>query len=148
MLRPSPKLEEIDRRHARERLARRSYAEALEVFSALWREAAALDATFPGPWRDDIGPDRVDEIIDAARAAGLRVLPDEPRELVAESFVLPSEERETGLRVDFIFSTTPYETQAIDRAVRVEVRDESVPFAAVPGREDMPEEVEALRRKV
>lgn len=57
MLRHSPKLDEIDRRHARERLAKRSYAEALAVFAALWREAAALDPDFPGPWRDDLDPD-------------------------------------------------------------------------------------------
>lgn len=35
-----------------------------------------------------------------------------------------------ALRVDFIFSTTPYEAQAIDRAVEVEMQDESVRFAA------------------
>lgn len=57
MLRPSPKLEEIDRRHARERLARRSYSEALAVFAALWREASALDGEFPGPWREDLEAD-------------------------------------------------------------------------------------------
>jgi hypothetical protein len=57
MLRPSPKLDEIDRRHARERLAERSYAEALAVFAALWREAVALDPGFPGPWRDDLEAD-------------------------------------------------------------------------------------------
>lgn len=57
MLRPSSRLDEIDRRHARERLATRTYAEALEVFAALWREAAALNPDFPGDWRDDIGPD-------------------------------------------------------------------------------------------
>jgi hypothetical protein len=33
------------------------------------------------------------------------------------------------MRVDFIFSTTPYEAQAIARAVRVDVAGESVPFA-------------------
>lgn len=53
----SPKLDEIDRRHARERLAGRSYAEALEVFAALWREAVALRPDFPGDWRDDLAPD-------------------------------------------------------------------------------------------
>lgn len=57
MLRPSPKLEEIDRRHASERLAGRSYAEALAVFTALWQEAASLDPDFPRSWRDDLTPD-------------------------------------------------------------------------------------------
>lgn len=53
----SPKLDEIDRRHSRERLADCSYTEALEVFAALWREAAALRPDFPGDWRDDLAPD-------------------------------------------------------------------------------------------
>lgn len=57
MLRPSPKLDEIDRRHARERLARRSFAEALAAFAALWREAAALNSDFPGSWQEDLGAD-------------------------------------------------------------------------------------------
>lgn len=69
VLRPSPKLEEIDRRHARERLAERSYVEALAVFTALWLEAASLDPDFPGSWRDDLAPDRLPEVTDAAAAA-------------------------------------------------------------------------------
>lgn len=138
-----------------------------------------------------IGPDRASELLDVAEAAGLVPLPGDPDGFVSETFVLPCEEPESGLRVDFIFSTTPYEAQAIDRAVEVDVRDASVPFAAVedllihklfagrprdledaagvvrrkgeeidwdyvrrwaeefatvPGREEMPERVEELRR--
>lgn len=36
---------------------KRSYHEALAVFAALWREAAALRDDFPGDWREDIAPD-------------------------------------------------------------------------------------------
>jgi len=57
MLRPSPDLDGIDRRHARERLGARTYAEALEVFAALWGEAVALNPDFPGDWREDLAPD-------------------------------------------------------------------------------------------
>lgn len=58
MIRPSPILAELDRRHARERLARRSWQEALEVYAALWREARSLDPDFPGrDWRADLIPD-------------------------------------------------------------------------------------------
>ncbi|MFW6193698.1 MAG: nucleotidyl transferase AbiEii/AbiGii toxin family protein [Gemmatimonadota bacterium] len=77
-----------------------------------------------------VGPDRLPEILGAAEAAGLSPLPDQPGEFAEETFVLPCEEPETGLRVDFIFSTTPYESRAIGRAVSVEVRDTSVPFAS------------------
>lgn len=71
MLRHSPKIDEIDRRHARERLGRRTYAEALEVFAALWREAAALNPDFPGDWRDDLAAD-------LAIARAVNGLPPEP----------------------------------------------------------------------
>jgi predicted nucleotidyltransferase len=42
---------------------------------------------------------------------------------------VPAAEDDTGIRVDFIFSTTPYEAQAIERAERVDVRGQKVPFA-------------------
>jgi len=58
MRRSSPKLDAVDRRHAVERLGARTYAEALEVFAALWREALAVRPDFPGDdWRDDLAPD-------------------------------------------------------------------------------------------
>lgn len=78
-----------------------------------------------------IPPDRASEIVAAAEAAGLAPLPGDPLGFARDTFVLPSEEPATGLRVDFIFSTTPYEAQAIQRAVEVAVEDETVPFAAV-----------------
>lgn len=77
-----------------------------------------------------VAPDRLPEVTDAAAAAGLTALPEELEDFVDETFVLPCEEPDTGVRVDFIFSSTPYEARAIDRAVQVEIRDESVPFAA------------------
>lgn len=42
--------------------------------------------------------------------------------------MLPALDEATGIRVDLIFSTTPYEAQAIERAIRVEIADEQVPF--------------------
>lgn len=138
------------------------------------------------------GPDRLDDVLDAARETGLEPLPDDPAAFVQETFVLPCEEPGTRLRVDFVFSTTAYEAEAIGRAVRVEIAGEKVPFASaedlilhklfagrprdledaagvvrrkgagldwayvgawarrfaeVPGREGMPDQVEALREK-
>ncbi len=48
-----------------------------------------------------------------------------------DTCVLPAHDVDTGIRVDFIFSTTPYERQAIERAVIVELGGEPVPFASV-----------------
>ena len=60
----------------------------------------------------------------------LTPLPSDVRAFVRETFVLPVREAERGVRVDFIFSTTPYERQAIARAERVTLEDAAVPFAA------------------
>lgn len=62
------------------------------------------------------------------RLEPLLPLPDVER-FVRETFVLPVREPETGLRVDFVFSTTPYERAAIGRAVHVSLGGVSVPFA-------------------
>ena len=47
-----------------------------------------------------------------------------------DTFVLPVHDAATGVRVDFIFSTTPYEQQAIQRAVIIDLGGEPVPFAS------------------
>jgi hypothetical protein len=44
--------------------------------------------------------------------------------------VLPARHGGTGIRADFIFSTTPYEQQAIGRAVRVILDGTCVSFAS------------------
>ena len=48
---------------------------------------------------------------------------------VRRTFVLPARHAATGMRVDFIFSTTPYEAEAVARAQRVPVGGTAVPFA-------------------
>jgi hypothetical protein len=45
--------------------------------------------------------------------------------------VLPAMDKSTGIRVDFIFSFTPYETQAIQRAKKGNILGQDVSFAAV-----------------
>ncbi len=78
-----------------------------------------------------VSPDRLETVIEAARAAGLSILPEDPAGFVRDTFVLPAAQPDTGIRVDLIFSTTPYESQAIVRAVRVRVGGWEVPFASV-----------------
>ena len=57
MIRPTPELDDLERRWTREGLAGMGYREALSIFEALWSEALALNPDFPGNWRDDLGPD-------------------------------------------------------------------------------------------
>ncbi|HEX9886709.1 MAG TPA: nucleotidyl transferase AbiEii/AbiGii toxin family protein [Longimicrobiales bacterium] len=76
-----------------------------------------------------VGPDHLPEVLKACRELGLIPLPENVDAFVRSTFVLPAEDPTTGIRVDLIFSTTPYEGQAIARAVRVTVGGAEVPFA-------------------
>lgn len=76
-----------------------------------------------------VGPDALPRLLEACRSLGLEPLPEDLETFVRDTFVLPAADPDTGIRVDFIFSTTPYERQAIERAVRVKLDDTEVPFA-------------------
>jgi hypothetical protein len=69
-------------------------------------------------------------VLQACANLGLTPLPTNPERFVSETFVLPARHAVTGIRVDFIFSTTPYEHQAIGRAVPVILHGTRVPFAS------------------
>lgn len=57
MIRSTAELARFERRYARERGRTVTYAQALDVFAALWAEAVALNGDFPGDWQEDIRPD-------------------------------------------------------------------------------------------
>jgi predicted nucleotidyltransferase len=62
--------------------------------------------------------------------SGLKILPENPEDFAKETNVLPAEESKIRIRVDFIFSFTPYETQAVKRAKKVLMNDYPVKFAS------------------
>ena len=62
---------------------------------------------------------------------GLKVLVKKDQEFVARTMVLPTKEKESEIRVDFIFSFSPYERQAIGRARNVKVGRTQVKFASL-----------------
>lgn len=64
----------------------------------------------------------------------LKILVDNPRDFANETKVLPAEETKLKIRVDFIFSFTFYETQAIKRSKKVWLAGYPVRFAS---REDV-----------
>lgn len=137
-------------------------------------------------------PQRLDDVLSVCRSVGLDPLPDHVDAFVRDTFVLPAADPGTGIRVDFVFSTTPYEAEAVRRAIPTDVGGTPVPFAsaedlilhklfagrprdledvagivrrkgtridwdyvrtwaaefaAVPGREDLPEQVRRLERE-
>jgi len=75
-----------------------------------------------------VDPSRLSDIQSVCDTLGLVPLPSDLEQFVRSTFVLPAR-AESGVRVDFIFSTTPYEGLAIERAVRVELEGVAVPFA-------------------
>jgi predicted nucleotidyltransferase len=74
--------------------------------------------------------DRFDDLASLSQEIGLTLLPQDPLKFVNETMVLPSLEQSTGIRVDFIFSFSPYEYQAIQRARKILFGAQSVQFAA------------------
>ena len=77
-----------------------------------------------------VDADHLDELLEVARDLSLRTLPDEVRKFVQQTMVLPCLHEDTGIRVDFIFSFTPYETQAIQRSNRIQIQGTEVCFAS------------------
>jgi predicted nucleotidyltransferase len=60
----------------------------------------------------------------------LKMLPENPKNFAKETNVLPAEEPTSGFRIDFIFSFSPYETQAIKRAKEIIIDNYPVKFAS------------------
>jgi predicted nucleotidyltransferase len=77
-----------------------------------------------------VGPEKLPALLDWLHESGWPVLVDSPTEFVAKTLVLPCKEPRSGIRVDFIFSFSHYERQAIQRARRVAVGETQVRFAS------------------
>jgi hypothetical protein len=75
-------------------------------------------------------PEEFDRVWRVVQEAQLQPLIEDPRSFVRQTWVLPTLDAESGLRVDFIFSWTPYEREAIARARVVPVLGYPVRFAA------------------
>jgi len=74
--------------------------------------------------------DKLKDIILLAKNLHLKMLPNDVEEFARKTMVLPVMHEETGIRIDFIFSFSPYERQAIQRARRIQLLDQDVCFAA------------------
>ncbi len=57
-------------------------------------------------------PEELEKLTDVV-SEKLRILVEEPEKFVKQTWVLPVEHRETKVRVDFVFSITPFERKAI-----------------------------------
>ena len=75
--------------------------------------------------------DHLEEVLGVVEKLSLKPLPQDIQKFVRQTMVLPCLHEETGIRVDFIFSYSPYETQAIQRAKKIMIKNIDVCFASV-----------------
>jgi hypothetical protein len=78
-----------------------------------------------------IGIDKLPVIQRIAQFLDLKPLVEDYEAFVRETMVFPVVEESSGIRVDFIFSFSPYERQAIARATAVFFEETPVMFAAL-----------------
>ena len=75
-------------------------------------------------------PADVQRVLRVVQRLGLRPLVEDVEDFVSRTWVLPALDENTGLRVDFVFSWTSYEREAIKRARTILVESYSVRFAS------------------
>jgi hypothetical protein len=78
-----------------------------------------------------VGVDRLGDMKTIINRLGMKFLTDNVDDFVKETMVLPVLEEKSGIRVDFIFSFSPYERQAIARARNVLFGRKAIKFAAL-----------------
>lgn len=80
-----------------------------------------------------IGTDNgsLETVLRICNEINLRVLVSDPEEFVEQTMVLPATDDESNMRVDFIFSDTKYEAEAIERANFVNYDGCEVPFCCL-----------------
>ena len=75
--------------------------------------------------------DGYEKIIDVCQRAKLKILTAKPNSFLRQTHVLPTQDWASKLRVDFIFSNTSYERNAIRRARSGKVGSVNVKFASL-----------------
>lgn len=73
---------------------------------------------------------RLNDLLLVLQETFLKPLPEDIESFVKQTMVLPSLDEVTGIRVDFIFSFTPYETGAIKRTKKIEILSQEICFAS------------------
>lgn len=78
-----------------------------------------------------VKPDELKTIMNIVKNIGLKILVKDVKEFVKKTLVLPVMDEKSGIRVDFIFSFTPYERKAIERAKAIKLGETTVRFASL-----------------
>lgn len=78
-----------------------------------------------------IGVEGLGQVSQSVQNLRFKILVPDPGNFVKETMVLPTHHEESGIRVDFIFSHSLYEHQAIQNAKRVKLGQQEVCFASL-----------------
>ncbi len=89
------------------------------------RSTRGIDVTL------DLEPERLSEILDLVKEQGWQVLVDSPFEFVQKTMILPVQDVRSQIRIDLVFSFSPYEKQAMHRVQRVRVGELEISYASV-----------------
>ncbi len=79
----------------------------------------------------DRNAEQAGDILELVKTLGWKVLVDNPMDFVRQTMVLPCMDSSSGIRLDFIFSFSPYEKQAFDRVRRVTIGKAQARFASL-----------------
>ena len=78
-----------------------------------------------------VGVDRLGDMTVIVGQLNLKHLTENVDEFVKETMVLPVIDEKSGIRIDFIFSFSPYERQAIERARKIVIGRTKIKFASL-----------------
>ena len=77
-----------------------------------------------------VGIEGLEPVLKIVNTLRWKVLAPSPAEFVRKTMVLPCEDPASGVRLDLIFSFSPYERQAMDRVRRITFLGKEVCFAS------------------
>ena len=78
-----------------------------------------------------IGTEELERIKQSVRNLKFEILIPEPEKFVKETMVLPTLHEKSGIRIDFTFSFSAYEHQAIQNAKLVKIGSQDVSFSSL-----------------
>ena len=78
-----------------------------------------------------VGVRELNKLKETISSLGLNILVERDEEFVERNMVLPTLDEKSGIRVDFIFSFSPYGRQAIERAKDIKLGRSLVRFASL-----------------
>lgn len=74
---------------------------------------------------------RLPALLEAVHALGLKLRVENAEDFVRQTMVLPCVDADTSIRVDFIFSSSAYEAEALSRVNKVKVAGSEVHYASL-----------------